>query len=341
MRISIGNLAKVTITSSILIALIAILLSRFNPIAHATLVGLTVSITFPLTVYIPFVAGLKGGSPRGGFEGASAIIGAGLALLSPILALYSLGLPLILAIASMTSTLYFTLLQIRGRSEPHILFLYPLLVGMFGLIYSIVGDLDVISVALVMAMTFTTPLIFTVSTMSMTRNYRVPISPPRVYIPLALNLISFLALTYAETLGLLLFTLFLISHFISIGYYNFPSLLARAKTSTPLFKAVSRYIVTGHTTALVATVLLAYHVLTEAPRVIVVHTVYMGFIGSHIFLHVPLMIPFMLGIGSSKRYNPIPFALLLVATILRPVNPDLAYIGIVLSLLSLIIVIKP
>jgi hypothetical protein len=341
-EVSVGQLARASLAISMAVSLTALLLAFLKPQAHMILASTAISITFPLTVYIPFLAGLKGGSPRRGFEGLSAIASVTLAMLTPLIALIlSYRLALVIGALGILVALYFALLQIRGRREPFILFAYPLLAGFIGLMYSALQDSTVVQAALITAMSFTTPLIFTVSTISMSRNYRVPLKPAKIYIPLVLNILGLTAFTYSKTAGLSLLTLFLLSHFIAIGYYNFPGLLRIAESSTPLFRSVTRYIVLGHTTAFISVILLAYHIVVGARDIVLVHDIYMGFIGAHVYLHTPLMVPFMMGIKSSRRYNPTPFVLLLLAAILRALSPDLSYLVLLLSLIALSLTIKP
>jgi len=341
LRVSVGSLARVGISLSIAMSIAAILLSRFDPATHSAIASLALSTSFPLTVYIPFAAGLKGGSPRGGVEGLLSIISVALALLAPPLALYSKVAATTAASLGLVAATLFTWMQIGGRREPKLLFLYPPLAGALGMAYSTIRGLDVTGIALISAMSFTTPLIFTVSMMSTSRNYRVPATHMRVYVPIAVNAISLLSLAYSETLSLALYTLFLFTHFIAIGYYRFPHLLNLAKSSTPTYRAAITYMVAGHTSALLSAVLAAYHLAAGAPKVILIHMIYMGFIGSHIFLHTPLMIPFMLGVGSSRRYNVTPFIALLAALITRPIQPDVAYILVIVSLAALTLTMKP
>jgi len=341
-EVSVGRLARVGLIASITLSLTALLLASFKPQAHMILASTAIPLTFPLTVYIPFLAGLRGGSPRRGFEGLAAVAAVTLSVMTPLVALLlTYDISLLVGSLSLIVALYFALLQVRGRREPLILFAYPLLAGFTGLVYSALRDLTVVEVAFIIAISFTIPLIFTVSMMSMSRNYRIPLRPARIYIPLALNALSLATYTYSGAAGLALLTLFLLSHFIAIGYYNFPELLRVAKSSTPLFKSASIYIVFGHTTALASVILLAHHIVVGASNVILLHDIYMGFIGAHIFLHTPLMIPFMMSLKSSKRYNPAPLILLLLATILRPISPSLSYLVLLLSLATLTLTIKP
>ncbi len=340
-EVGIGRLARVGLTASIVLGLTALFLAPFKPQAHMAIASTAIPITFPLTVYIPFLAGLKGGSPRRGIEGLLAVTAAMLAIITPLVALYTYKVALLIGALSLLTTLYFALLQVRGRREPLILFTYPLLAGFIGLSYSVFRDLTVVETALLVASSFTTPLIFTVSIMTMSRNYRVSLRPARIYIPLALNALSLAILAYSKIAGLALLVIFLLSHFIAMGYYKSPELLRVAGTSTPLFKSVVRYIVFGHTTALISVILLAYHIVVGADEIILVHDIYMGFIGAHVFLHTPLMIPFMAGVKSSKRYTPASFTSLLLATILRPISPELSYLLLLLGLVALILVVKP
>ncbi|MET1102161.1 MAG: hypothetical protein ABWW69_06790 [Pyrodictiaceae archaeon] len=69
----------------------------------------------------------------------------------------------------------------------------------------------------------------------------------------------------------------------------------------------------------------------------IIHMVAIGFIGLHISIHAPMMLPVILGIASARRYNYLAFVLLSTAAVLfclaKPLSMVLVVLGVILTIM--------
>ncbi|HIQ23975.1 MAG TPA: hypothetical protein EYH50_02890 [Pyrodictium delaneyi] len=77
-------------------------------------------------------------------------------------------------------------------------------------------------------------------------------------------------------------------------------------------KAARRYFAIGHIAVLVATVLSIY-AIAGGTGPYALHTVLIGFVGVHIAVHAPMMVPVVVGLSNARRFTPLPYVLLLAA----------------------------
>jgi hypothetical protein len=86
------------------------------------------------------------------------------------------------------------------------------------------------------------------------------------------------------------------------------------------------YYVWGHITVLIiiaaALAASAYYISSQnyTSFILLVHTLTLGFVACHIAIHAPLMVPIILNVRNSRRYNPTPYILILAALAAYPFN---------------------
>jgi hypothetical protein len=349
--VRLSRLSAAGIYASLAYVVLGVALAPINPRVHESLMALTIGLLFPVSISLSaFIGPLKGGRPRSGYEAVTATVLTLAAVAAPALAVADQELGLGAAAVSLAlAAVYSVESSLAGRRrEPKILFYYPPLAGALTVSYLLFAGEGFLRSALGLALSYPVALIYSFSALTMTRNYSVRVTRGRVLPPLLIHSAS-IAL-YLLGLGmeaLFLASLFMLLHFIVMGYHRFPGLVEKAfSMKSPVNRRAYLYIVAGHTAALAATVYLAAYLASGALEnrldlLITVHLVYMGFIGLHIYLHAPLMAPSIVETGSARRYNPLPVALLLAAVLARPVAPSLTYVLVAASLAGLLLVVKP
>jgi hypothetical protein len=102
----------------------------------------------------------------------------------------------------------------------------------------------------------------------------------------------------------------------------------RGSRRPPIVVATHKYFLEGHVfVAVMAAYAVAAAILYEAgwlpTPVCIAHALAVGFSGLHILIHAPLMLPVILGIHTARRYNPLGYALLVIAPPAACLSPDL------------------
>ncbi len=350
-EVRLARLSTLGIYASAIYVFLGFPAAYLSPGLHAPLIALTIGLLFPLSISLSaFVGPLRGGRPRRGLEALASFALTSLALASPPLGVVNFKAGLLVAMVSLIIAAAYSIGAVIGskRREPRLIFYYPPLAGSLFLAYAVLADLSLIEAALGLGISYPVSLIFSFSSITMTRNYVVKVTAFRVLAPILIHAASIAALVlgfYVEALLLLAF--FMLSHFVVMGYYRFPRLIEKALSMASVVnRRAYIYIVSGHTAALIAVIAFLVFLLSSLSegvldKLIATHMIYMGFIGLHIYLHAPLMAPFIAEVGSARRYNPSPLALLLLATITRPTLPTLSFLLAIISLAALLFIIKP
>lgn len=99
---------------------------------------------------------------------------------------------------------------------------------------------------------------------------------------------------------------------ISMVLYIIGARLYEAKRCIHGGKAARRYFAIGHIAVLVAAVLSLYAV-AGGTGPYALHTVLIGFVGVHIAVHAPMMVPVAAGLPNARRFTLLPYVLLLAA----------------------------
>lgn len=167
------------------------------------------------------------------------------------------------------------------------------------------------------------PMIYSVSVHSFPSTYHEKPVTPLYWAVMGLNALG-LAL-YASTwqeaqlAGLALLVAGLLAYFPAIGLHHAPRIASRIKASkNQVVRKTHQYFLAGHfyavLTAILATIYTGLYLYTPTtPLECITHSLAIGFIGTHIFIHAPLMLPVILGIPTARRYNQAPFITLVSA----------------------------
>ncbi len=311
-----------------------LILAPKAPGAHMGLVGLGAGLLFPLSMYISFTGSLKSGRPRSGFEAVVPVVAVVLAASS--LAAYLLGLRYrVLAGMAMAALVLHAFMQVRGwrRREPWQVLLYPPLAGA---LFS-ACDCGLVEWMLGLGVFYASSMVMVVSLFTVSRNYGVDPSRPLVWAPLAVNAVA-LGILYYGGPWVLVAALSLLLYFVVLRVYRAPSLIARGLSIGGPGGGALVYMASSHTASVAPTLLLFYPGFDLLSKL---HLAYIGFVGVHIFLHAPLMLPQIVRVKLAKDYTPLPTVLLSMAALARPWNGDLAYILVVASLAVLATQFRP
>ncbi|BAA80208.2 hypothetical protein APE_1219.1 [Aeropyrum pernix K1] len=318
--------------------LLGVVLAPLAPGLHMGLVGLGLGLVFPLSMYIVFTGSLKSGAPRRGVEALAPVLAVSSAILS--LLLYLAGLPWRPLAASALAFLgLHTLLQLVGwrRREPRWPLLYPPIAGAVSLALPLEG-LGVVELMLRIGLYLDAPMILVVSLYTVARNYgRRPTSQlmAAVLAPNALALaLAILGLGLHATLALA----GLLAYYPALGLHRAPELLRRASRLPGPAGGTLRYMAASHLLT-IPPMLLSLH--PQATMLVKLHLLYIGFIGVHIILHAPLLLPQVARVKLSKNYQPIPPALLSAGAIVRAVAPDVSYIIVLAALAAAAVQFRP
>jgi hypothetical protein len=114
----------------------------------------------------------------------------------------------------------------------------------------------------------------------------------------------------------------LAAHFPAVGAHRAPALALEGLRRGGAGGAALAYIAASHMASAAA---VAASLAPWWGFIARIHFAYMGFIGVHILLHAPLMMPQILGVRLAKAYYPAPPALMSAAAIARPLEPSLSF----------------
>lgn len=336
LQVKLSRVSTLGIIAALVFTLPGLLLAPYSPPTHMGLVGLGAGLLFPTAMYVTFTGSLKSGLPRRGVEALAPI--ASVSLASATLPLYLAGLQYwrILASLSLLLLALHARLQVRGwrRREPRWALLYP---PLSGLLASLCGC-GLVEWMLGLGLFYAAPMVIVVSLLTVSRNYGVDPSRPMVYLPLALTSAG-LVLALAGVPGYeLVAGAGLLLYFPSLRVWRAPRLIARGLSTGGPGGGALVYMGVSHLASL------ASQLLWLAPLDLLsrVHVVYIGFIGVHIFLHAPLMLPQVARIRLAKDYiPPLPPILLAASSIARPWEPHASYLLLAASLALLLIQFRP
>ena len=297
---------------------------------HMRLLGLGAGLLFPLSMYIVFTGSLRGGYTRRGVEALAPILAVCLSIAGLALSIAGHGLWRLLVFAGLASLLLHVYLQVRGwgRREPRPPLLYPPIAGMLALL----AREPFTVYALAIGLFFSSSMIIVVSLLTLSRNYGTDPGRPRAYTPLALNAAGLALYLSGSQYWVPAAALSLLAYYAFLGLHR----LGRVKPIPAL-----RYMVASHILSLATVAGLLASIHAGLGIIPVIHFIYMGFIGIHILLHAPLMIPQVARIRLAKNYGPAPPLLMASASYARPFHEHLSLLLVVLSLITLLIQFRP
>ncbi len=180
--------------------------------------------------------------------------------------------------------------------------------------------------------------IYAVSIHAVPRTYKAQphgIASALLVLLLLSGLTSFTAGYYK--ISLTLYALSLLVYPLSIKLYRLNEWLRETSTKKSPGRPGNLYFLYGHIFVALFSLISAYAVAGFALGYIgnvftAIHLVAMGFIGVHIYIHAPMMLPVVVGVATKRRYTMLPFILLLLATLVWPLNGPLSLLLFLLSL---------
>ncbi len=191
------------------------------------------------------------------------------------------------------------------------------------------------------------PMIYSVSINSFPSTYKM--QPLGFLYPLlfALNILSLALLLSGHKLYMLLvLALALALYFPAIGFHRVIRIIVHIGKLKGVPRRVHAYFLEGHFYALLAlayyATLVALQLLnTSVPIPCIIHALALGFIGAHIYVHAPLMVPVVLGVRTARRYTILPYTLLAMASASYCINSILVWALLLLSLALLVYTVWP
>jgi len=117
------------------------------------------------------------------------------------------------------------------------------------------------------------------------------------------------------------------------------------KTKNAVAKGGMLYLLFGHELVGIYSIILIISSVLFYLNVIsmlsFIHILIIGFVGLHIFIHTPLMLPVILKWSSARRYNLSPYLLLILSAVVWPMNQHVSFMLLVLAIVFLYLIVKP
>ncbi|MDP8003073.1 MAG: hypothetical protein ACP5I6_00135 [Caldisphaera sp.] len=167
-----------------------------------------------------------------------------------------------------------------------------------------------------------------------------------VYLLFILQTISTLIYQYYFKISVILYSISVIVFYLSINIFKHKKYSNLATSTTNIYaKAGTLYMLYGQEiSALYSLILLAssilfyYNIITLLDFI---HILIIGFVGIHIFIHAPLMLPVILRWTSARRYSLFPYILIFAAALIWPIDMHISFLFVVLAIVFLILIVKP
>lgn len=249
------------------------------------------------------------------------------------------------------SLLYFGIVNLltSTRSKGDIR-LSILIIGYTGILSSIFLFLNlsenIFQLAIGFIFTYAISLIYAVTIHAFPNTFKDKPKIPIVYLLLILQTISTIIYPFMFRISVLLFSISVLIFYISINIYKYKKYDIFAKNTTNVYaKAGLLYMLYGQEMSalyslilLVSSLLLYYNVINILDFI---HILIIGFVGIHIFIHAPLMLPVILRWASARRYSLLPYILIIIAALLWPIDNHLSFLFVVLAIVFLVLIVKP
>lgn len=314
------RLSAITVVTSFLylvIGLTSIIIGRYD--IHMNFMGTGV-VSFAAGVNISFWTSIarKRGSPLTSYLHVITLMTLPLASLLGLRSYF-------LLLTSITGLLF--ILPLRTRSLTFLLEVYSFL----SLLLTSLEHYDSLeSLLLSVAWSYPVPLIYAVSSQALPKTYRYKVN--RLLMLTAI-------LTHLATLMLgrvrLLMWLSMLSY---LGAVRLDRAILGLKRVSEEALPAHRYLIAGYSLTIP---LLIISWLYPLGTLGILHLILIGFVGLHIYAHAPLMIPVLLGVRNSRRFNYSSLLLLLLAALSWPFNRDIALYFLAGSLFLAFYIVKP
>ncbi len=213
--------------------------------------------------------------------------------------------------------------------------------------YTIAAGTDPFHAMLGLAYAIPVTSIYAVTIHSLPRTYQ---REPRRLLVAALytvQAVGLAAYAFKPRAGVALLALGFALYPLAARFDLLPEGLRRAGRLRGAARGSHLYYVWGHTTAAIlsaaAIAATAYHLASPDFNsfTLLIHTVTLGFTACHIALHAPLMLPVILGVRTAKRYNPLPYILILAALALHPLSGGASLAAFAAAVLATLLIVLP
>ena len=341
-KVRLSRVARVPIALNCALGVLGLVLVKVEVLYHMALMGIGAVASFALAVYMVSVEGFRGSDEWTGWSAVTVVVLALALCLTPLA--YLLGLRLGYYMLT-GSTVLFTVFALLSTSKAsrllRFLVLYPVLALLAVLLYYGTSSIDIVKMYMLLAYSLATPMITTVTLYGLAQNYGASASIGRVLLVYPANLAGLALALQGHPTGYRLLALSVLAHFPAIGYYRFNAFLKSArKTGSSVFYRSARFIVFGHGVALVGSLLTIYYTALylkgEASLIPALHSLYMLFIGGHIYFNAVIKLPIIMGIRPTRRFSLLSLTLLLASGLLRNYLPDISLMLVLVSLAFLL-----
>lgn len=310
---------------------------------HTTLALYGAILLFPHSVAIAYVASAAR-------RPAKPLILASLTtisyLIGPLLALYTNTIADILFIISSLTIAYASLeISKERKASVRISLLLTTYTYIITVITIILTDLYNISFpekALALTIAYPLTLIYAVTIHSFPSTFGDQPNPGIAPIPHVIAALAAILVILNPQIALLLATLSLLAYIPTARLYKIRNYYEKIKgmdPSKPAYKGM-KYFLDGHASVIIniiTTIILTMYLMKTWSTLAALHLLLLGPVLIHIAIHEPMMIPVILGIKHKRLFFKEVYIMPILASIVWPFNPPLAYLILIIYFLLLII----
>ncbi|AFZ70504.1 hypothetical protein Calag_0760 [Caldisphaera lagunensis DSM 15908] len=249
------------------------------------------------------------------------------------------------------SLLYFGIVNLINATRPKgDIRLSVALIGYTGILSAIFLILNntknVFEIAIGFIFVYAISLIYSVTIHSFPNTFKDKPNELLVYLLFILQTISTLIYQYYFKISVILFSISIIVFYLSINIFRYKKYSDFALNTTNVYaKAGTLYLLYGQAISalysivlLISSILFYFNIITLLDFI---HLLIIGFVGIHIFIHAPLMLPVILRWTSARRYSLLPYILIVVAALIWPFDMHVAFLFLVLAIVFLVLIVKP
>lgn len=175
------------------------------------------------------------------------------------------------------------------------------------------------------------PLIYAVSSHALPKTYRSEVSKPLMLVAILTHLAALLGIgPFKHSMWLSMFSY--------LGAVRLDRAISGLKEVAKEALPAHRYLIASYLLT-VPLLMISWFYPSEALDIL--HVLLIGFVGLHIYAHAPLMVPVLLGIRNSRRFNYSTLILLLLTALSWPLNRDVSLYFLAGSLFLAFYIVKP
>ncbi|MEM4035737.1 MAG: hypothetical protein QXU97_03900 [Fervidicoccaceae archaeon] len=322
-------------------AIVGVAISPFSVYRHMVLVATSVA-SFALALYMVSAGGFRRLERWEGLDGLLVASIASLLLVAPPLSILDARAGE--ASLAAASALFVVLALLAVRQERPLLrfvVLYPVVALLAVLALDLaVESFSLVELLLLYAYALMTPMITGVSLYGVAETFGAKLTLPRVLAVYPLNALGLTLAVLGEGLGYVALALSTLTHFVAVDLRGALRLLTEARKRGGLFYGTARLLVLGYVAALVGSILTVYWSVLLASGESgalfpMVHSLFIGFVGGHIYGHAAIKLPLTLALKPSRRFRPAGPACMAGAAALWPLSGELSLLLVLSSLVLL------